>query len=209
MDAIILAGGSGSRMNLRVEKPLVKICGRPMLFYVVDALRSSKCIKKIYVATSPKTPKTKEWVEGKKLKNIDTPGIDYVSDTAEAARKMRLKHPFLAVSSDLPLINGGIIDEVIDAYRASGKHALSVWVPERIHKKLGVSRQSALKKGKTSLVPAGINIIDGALIAEAQEEKMLVMEREELAFNVNTADDVKACERYISRATKRKKKCER
>lgn len=206
MDAIILAGGSGSRMNLRAEKPLVKICGHPMLSYVVDALRNSGHIKKIYVATSPKTPKTKEWAKSENLAGVDTPGRDYVSDTAEAAKKLHLKRPFLAISSDLPLISGEVIDEVIITYGKSGKPALSVWVPGRIHKKIGVIGRHALKKGKPPPVPAGINIIDGRLIAEEQEEKMLVMEAEELAFNINTAKDLKACEKYISRKTKRKKK---
>jgi bifunctional UDP-N-acetylglucosamine pyrophosphorylase / glucosamine-1-phosphate N-acetyltransferase len=37
--AIILAAGKGTRMKSGLPKVLVEVCGRPMLLYVVDALR--------------------------------------------------------------------------------------------------------------------------------------------------------------------------
>jgi bifunctional UDP-N-acetylglucosamine pyrophosphorylase/glucosamine-1-phosphate N-acetyltransferase/UDP-N-acetylglucosamine pyrophosphorylase len=38
--AIVLAAGKGTRMNSDLPKVLVEVCGRPMLFYVLDALRA-------------------------------------------------------------------------------------------------------------------------------------------------------------------------
>jgi bifunctional UDP-N-acetylglucosamine pyrophosphorylase/glucosamine-1-phosphate N-acetyltransferase len=46
--AIILAAGVSSRMNTTVPKVLHEVCGRPMLFYVLDACRGAG-IAKIYV----------------------------------------------------------------------------------------------------------------------------------------------------------------
>jgi len=64
MDALVLAGGSGSRMQLKVgEKPLVSICGRPMISWVVDALRSSARITRVWIAVSPQTPETRRWAD--------------------------------------------------------------------------------------------------------------------------------------------------
>ena len=40
MHALIMAGGSGSRLNLG-EKPLILIGGRPMISYVIDAFLSA------------------------------------------------------------------------------------------------------------------------------------------------------------------------
>lgn len=36
MFALIMAGGAGSRLGLG-EKPVVDVCGRPMIRYVLDA----------------------------------------------------------------------------------------------------------------------------------------------------------------------------
>ena len=58
MHALIMAGGAGSRINLG-EKPLVTVCGRPMIAYILDAFIKAG----IYpvVATSSKTPMTMNW----------------------------------------------------------------------------------------------------------------------------------------------------
>jgi len=54
------------------------------------------------------------------------------------------------------------------------------------------------------LVPAGINLIDGRRIDEAElEEEILVIDREEVAMNVNTPQDLEIVERLV-RARMRK-----
>src|SRR4030067_736231 len=39
--AIVLAAGQGTRMNSDLPKVLAKVCGRPMIRYVVDAVRAA------------------------------------------------------------------------------------------------------------------------------------------------------------------------
>ncbi len=50
--AIILAAGAGTRMKSRTPKVLHDICGRPMLWYVIEALRSAG-IDELVAVTSP------------------------------------------------------------------------------------------------------------------------------------------------------------
>ena len=45
--AIILAAGISKRMNTKLAKVLHEVCGRPMLDYVVDAVRGVG-VEKIY-----------------------------------------------------------------------------------------------------------------------------------------------------------------
>ena len=47
MDAIILAGGSGTRMNAGMNKVLMPLLGRPMVCYTLDAFEKSDCIDNI------------------------------------------------------------------------------------------------------------------------------------------------------------------
>ena len=59
MDAIIMAGGLGSRLGMG-EKPCVNILHKPLITYVIDALQEASGIDKIYVAVSPATPHYRE-----------------------------------------------------------------------------------------------------------------------------------------------------
>ncbi|MBV9973268.1 MAG: NTP transferase domain-containing protein, partial [Candidatus Eremiobacteraeota bacterium] len=49
--AIVLAAGKSTRMRTAVPKVLHEICGRPLLWYVVQALRAAG-IDQIYVVTN-------------------------------------------------------------------------------------------------------------------------------------------------------------
>jgi len=57
--AIILAAGISSRMNTDTPKVLAEVCGRPMLAYVLDAVRQAS-IRKIYVVVGFGADKVKE-----------------------------------------------------------------------------------------------------------------------------------------------------
>ena len=50
--AIVLAAGKGTRMKSALPKVLHDLCGRPMLWYVLEALRATG-IDEIVVVASP------------------------------------------------------------------------------------------------------------------------------------------------------------
>ena len=58
--ALVMAGGKGTRMRLAEEKPLIKVCGKPVIEYVIAALRNAKKIDSIVVATSTMHTKNHE-----------------------------------------------------------------------------------------------------------------------------------------------------
>ena len=55
MHALILAGGEGTRLGMG-EKPLVSICGKPMVSWVTDAFRAAAL--EVTVVASHRTPMT-------------------------------------------------------------------------------------------------------------------------------------------------------
>jgi NDP-sugar pyrophosphorylase family protein len=55
MDAIVLAGGKGTRMEGDIPKVLAKIKGKPMIDYQIDFLSKFKEIKKIIIALGYKS----------------------------------------------------------------------------------------------------------------------------------------------------------
>ena len=78
--ALVMAGGKGTRMKLAEEKPLIDVCGKPVIEYVLAALKEPKKIDRIIVATRTSTPKTAELMKEFGVKVLETPGKDYVSD---------------------------------------------------------------------------------------------------------------------------------
>ena len=195
--ALVMAGGKGTRMELREEKPMVKVGGKPMIQHVIDALKRAGKVDEIVVAVSKHTPITAEAVERFSVKVLETPGEDYVSDMQYAVKKLKL-NTVLTISADLPLVTDEIIDEAIECYERCGKPALAVTVPAETREKLGLELNYVLQGAGRRLVPAGINMIDGRLIDEAElDEEVLIIDREEVAMNVNTSKDLEIVERFF------------
>ncbi len=72
--ALVMAGGKGTRMQIREEKPLIKVCGKPVIEYVIAALQHAKKINRIIVATSACTPKTAHHLSSFPVQVVETPG---------------------------------------------------------------------------------------------------------------------------------------
>ncbi len=195
MRALIMAGGAGSRLNLG-EKPLILINNRPMLGYVTDAFLLAGC--DVVVATSPKTPMTRNWCRANGVESYDAGGADYILDMIETVRALEETQPLFVSVSDIPCIDAEIITTVRDAYRESGKDACSTWVPSTIVRSCrgGMSYRETIRD--IEACPTGLNILFGNRIAEPQDELQLVLASERLAINVNTREDRAAAETFLT-----------
>ena len=90
----------------------------------------------------------------------------------------------LTITSDLPLITGQIIDQVLEEYQKSSKPAMSVMVPVEIFHEHGLKPSLVLGK----VVPSGLNILRGK--DTEQDEEVLVLDKIELALNINSPEDI-------------------
>lgn len=190
-----MAGGKGTRLRMG-EKPLVELLGRPLIDYVVSALRGC-AVDRIYIATTANVPLTRRWAEGEGLVAIETDGIGFVSDMVQAVVSAGILQPVLIVMADLPLIEMETIREVLSAYGSRPEPALSVHTPLELHRRIGHTPDALFNYKGRLIVPAGINILDGAAIKTEQEDYHLIMDRVELAANVNTKEDLELCERLL------------
>ncbi len=189
--ALIMAGGKGTRLELDVEKPLVEINGKPMIQYVINALKSTDKISEIIAATSRNTPETKNFLNKQGITAIETPGEGYVNDLGYIISNLELDDVLLTITADLPLINGDIIDHVLEEYEKSDKPAMSVLVPVDVFKKYGIKPTMIFE----NLIPSGLNILRS--INKTQDEKVLIIERIELALNINTCEDIKLLKKLL------------
>ncbi|MDR0461077.1 MAG: NTP transferase domain-containing protein [Nitrososphaerota archaeon] len=199
VSALVMAGGKGTRMNTLQEKPLIEICGTPVIKYVFDALKNAKKIDNIYVAVTQQTPKTAKFIEKFPAKITVTPGKDYVSDMGYATQTLKLG-VFLAIAADLPLITGEIIDQIINRYENCGKPALTVAIPIETKIKMGMSVEYSFKMGNKDVVPTGINVIDGSKRYDDEwlDQEIFLLDQPELAINVNTPKELQIAQTLLA-----------
>ena len=190
-----MAGGRGSRLKMG-EKPLVTLFGKALIDYVTMALEDST-IDRIFVATTDNVPRTRMWATKRGLEVVNTPGRGFVADMIYAVETAGITKPIMIIMADLPLVTPDLIDEIVEIYYERPEPALSTHTPLRLHSRLGRRPDSLFNYQGQLIVPSGINVLDGANIEQEQEDYHLILERIELAINVNVADDLMLCEKMM------------
>jgi len=195
LDALVMAGGKGTRLKMG-EKPLVKLLGRHLIDYVTTALEDSS-VGRIFIATTENVPMTKDWANDRGFVAVDTPGAGFVADMVYAVERIGVMDPIMVIMADLPLITPDLVDQIMDIYEERPETALSTHTPLHLHSRLGRRPDSLFNYCGQLIVPAGVNILDGADIKHEQEDYHLILERLEMAVNVNVTDDLLLCERIL------------
>lgn len=197
MLALIMAGGEGSRLRMG-EKPLVTICDRPMLSYVIDAFEAAG--HEVVVVASYRTPFTRNWCRARGFTLYGSEGLGYVEDILAAARDLGEEEtPFFTSVSDLPCLTPDIITGVEDAWRRAGTPACSTWVPRDLCEAHGCRTQYTEIIDGTPACPAGINILTADGLDAPQEELQLLLHDQRLVFNVNTREELLLVQEYLCR----------
>lgn len=187
MRALIMAGGAGSRLAMG-EKPLISVCGRPMIGHIIDAFCSAGC--EPVVVASPRTPMTMNWCRAQSIPVVNARCDGFIEDMVGAVTALEETGPVIVSVSDIPCITPAIIKSVIDTYRDCGKDALSTWVPARLVRSCrgGMPYREVVEE--MSACPAGLNILRGNFIDQEQDEFRLLLDEPRLALNVNTREDL-------------------
>lgn len=108
--ALIMSGGRGSRLG-NVDKGSLRICGKPMIKWVLDNLTNAG-IEKIIVSVSVRNYDTLRILKGMHSDVYISSGIDYVTDLSFALKLIRLR-PLLVMPVDTPLITPDIVLDFI------------------------------------------------------------------------------------------------
>ncbi len=205
--AIIMAGGKSSRINIKIEKPLLKLGEKTLIERVIDAVKNSFLIDRIIVTTSPNTKNTRNYIQKiKGVEILETSGEDYHEDMKFAIKNSNGRY-FIIISADLPFITSEIIDFIIKKYIEKGKPSLTVITSLKNILDYKLIPTYIMKINNEEYVPCGINIIDKTKIDEEYiEETYLIMNNFEVIFNINTFDEYLKAKEYIERSLKNKLK---
>jgi len=195
--AVVMAGGKGSRMRVSEEKPLLRVAGKPVIERVLSSLLASKHVNSVVVAVTDFTPRTASFAAKFPVKVVLTPGNGYIEDMQYVVRQLGLGK-ILTVAADLPLINAAVVDQIVERYEECGKPALTVVTPLELKLKLGLGLEYAFDLDGEKVVPVGINAIDGQKIdADELDQEVFLMDRQEVAVNINTLEELHLAEFLI------------
>jgi adenosylcobinamide-phosphate guanylyltransferase len=203
--ALIMAGGKGTRIGLTIEKPLLTFLGKPLIDWVVEAVKSAEKVSEFYVVTSKNALETERKCLRNRLKVIRTDGKSYHDDLKQAILEAKLRGPVLTMPADLPAVTGKFLDKVITAYEKCGKDALAVFVPITTRESLELSVSSIDEHKGVWYAVAGVNIINGARIHDEGkiDTSAIITEEIEVLLNINTLKDLAIAEK-IMRESKKK-----
>ncbi len=200
MIALIMAGGKATRMG-NIEKPLIKICNKPMIEIILNTLKNTKHIKDIYITTSKNTQNTDKHLKKLGYKTISTSGEDYVTDLKDAITKLNTKNPILVLPSDLPLITPKTIEQLINTYIQKQKPpAMTFYIPYKILQTLKIQTEYIETINNIKAAPCGISIIKPEYITQPIiPQTNIIIKNIELALNVNTPSDIKTAQSILCR----------
>lgn len=116
--AIVLAAGKGTRMKSDLPKVLVPVCGRPMIRYVVDALRQAD-VAQIVTVVGYRSDLVREELAGE-------PCVTFVEQseqlgTGHAVMMCReqlaaQQGPVLVVAGDSPMLQSSSVRKLLDEF---------------------------------------------------------------------------------------------
>ena len=187
MIGLVMAGGTGSRMEFSAPEKLLLEYEKPIIFHVIDSLNDSHCFSKVFAATSLNSPNTKSELEQKGIETIATTGNGYANDLNFLLQKM--DGFVFVVSGDLPLLDREIIQKL-------AKFNLeSVWTSFLVSKEflnsLGLKSNLLVKHDSVECVYTGISIINADKIKDLNlvDENYIILDDKRIAFNLNTKED--------------------
>jgi GTP:adenosylcobinamide-phosphate guanylyltransferase len=192
-----MCGGRASRMKKAgMEKPLLKVDGVTMVERVISALASSDRFDRIVAAISPNTPKTNEFLRSKGVETIETAGKGYSQDLSQLLSKLK-PQKVMAVPGDVPLLNSHIVNEILNsiADRQENDPAISIIIEKGFIERIGV-KPSIIVSDR--YCHSGITIFNTMAVGtEPVKEHYLVMNRKEIALNVNTKEELELAEKLL------------
>lgn len=118
VDAVVLAGGEGAAIDPNSRfKGLLPVAGKPMVEWVVDALRAAESVAEIAVVV-PTAEDLGPWVD--KVDKLVVSDGRFIENILAGIRAFRSERPVLIATGDLPALTAEAIDDFVALSLASG-----------------------------------------------------------------------------------------
>jgi len=205
MMALVMCGGKGIRLRQfeGLEKPLLNLKGKAMIEYVLDALIRSQKFRRIVAVSSPFSSKTTtflydhQYYSNGLIDVIKTEGDSYSKDLSFVLNKIKPDR-VLTVSADLPLLNSNIVDQIV-IHNIPRFSCASIILEKHFVENIGITPSVVVNIGAQQYCHSGIIIFNSPKFKERQniKEYFILMNKREIAVNVNTYKELQLAERLL------------
>ena len=163
LSAIVLAAGEGTRMRSATPKPLHRLCGRPMILYVLDALGVLNPERVVVVVGDGATEIVKtvqseapqhlaiEFVEQSEPRGTgDAVGVALTGLSGSYGAADFDEGDVIVLPGDVPLLARSTLSSLVDGHRASG--CAATLLTARLGQPNGYSRVVRDKDGRVARI---------------------------------------------------------
>src|SRR5579875_160550 len=153
--AVVLAAGEGTRMMSSTPKPLHRLCGRPMVMWVLDALSGLELTRVVVVVGHGSTRMTKALAEAR------APLVEVVEQPVQLGTGDALSVALTAFNDDdgegddvvvlpgdAPLLLPATLVQLVEAHRSSG--AAATLLTARLEDRRGYGRVVRSRDGRVA-----------------------------------------------------------
>jgi len=157
--AVVLAAGEGTRMHSARAKPLHRLCGRPMVMWVLDALSSLDMSRMVVVVGPGSTRMTKTLAEAGSLSAplevVEQPVQRGTGDALSVALTAFNDDDgelddLLVLPGDTPLLRPGTIADLVTAHREAS--AAATLLTARLEDPRGYGRVVRSRDGRVAAI---------------------------------------------------------
>lgn len=211
-----MCGGEGGRMKryYKTEKLLLKIKGKKIIEYVIEALIKSDCFDKIGACTSQNSIRTRKFLQQYNHKHdihiqiIEGNGNGYSSDLLFIIKKFFNSIIFI-ISADLPLLSQIDIMEILNKCDFK-KTCNTIIFNKKISDQIGIKPSIVFKYRKKNYCYSGIAIFnlkkEENYNSKLIKESFVILNRIGIAVNVNEKKDLHIARYLIKRLEYNKNK---
>jgi GTP:adenosylcobinamide-phosphate guanylyltransferase len=211
-----MCGGEGSRMKryYKTEKLLLKIKGKKIIEYVIEALIKSDCFDKIGACTSQNSIRTRKFLQQYNHKHdihiqiIEGNGNGYSSDLLFIIKKFFNSIIFI-ISADLPLLSQIDIMEILNKCDFK-KTCNTIIFNKKIIDQIGIKPSIVFEYRKKNYCYSGIAIFnlkkEENYNSKLIKESFVILNRIGIAVNVNEKKDLHIARYIIKRLEYNKNK---
>jgi len=112
VDVVVLAGGDGAVIDPSCRfKGLLPVAGKPMVEWVVDAMRSAELVAEVAVVV-PTAEDLGSWAD--RVDKLVVSDGDFIDNVLAGVRAFRVDRPVLVTTGDLPALTGDAVDEFLE-----------------------------------------------------------------------------------------------
>ena len=118
VDAVVLSGGEGAIIDPEVSiKGLVPVAGRPMIDWVIDALRAAETVAEIALVV-PSADNLGAWAD--KVDRLVVSDASFIDNAIAGAESFHSGRHVLGATGDLPALTPEAIDDFVTQSLAAG-----------------------------------------------------------------------------------------